>query len=80
MTPVAARQCDGVLLVRASAHMHNRGDCLADFERDTIREAFDRVVLSHGVMSADERRVVEQALEAMVLAGRQDLTDAGLAA
>lgn len=80
MTPVAVHQDDGVLLVRASAHLHSRSEVLTDFEAATIREAFDRVILSDGVMSAAEREVVVAALEAMVLAPRQDLTDVGLAA
>lgn len=67
-------------LIRANALMFDRAEVLADFEREVIREAHDRVVLKGGVASAEEMRVVEDALEAMASAGRQDLTDKGLAA
>ncbi len=80
MTPVASKQDAGVLLVRANAHLFSRAEVLADFEIRVIREAHDRVVQRGGVITANERRVVEDALAAMVSAPRQDLTDKGLAA
>lgn len=81
MTPVAAHQDEKVLLIRANAHLFSRSDVLADFEIETIKEMHDRVVQCGGAaMTRAERAVVETALEAMVLAPRQDLTDKELAA
>ncbi len=68
------------LLVRANSLVFQRGEVLADFERETIAEAHRRVVREDGVMTPAERQVVEDAVEAMIKAGRQDLTAAGLAA
>ena len=81
MTPVPMRRQDArMLLVRANALLHRRAEVLAEFEAQTIREAHDRVVLNGGALSPAERQVIEAALEAMVMAGRQDLTDQGQAA
>ena len=55
-------------------------EVLADFERELIREVHDRIVLRTGVATASELQVVEDALAAMDAAGRQDLTDMGMAA
>lgn len=66
--------------LRANALMFYRSEVLADFERDLIREVHDRVILRTGAASASEMQVIEDALAAMDAAGRQDLTDVGLAA
>lgn len=66
--------------LRANALMFYRGEVLADFERDLIREVHDRIVLRTGVATVSELQVIEDALAAMDAAGRQDLTDVGLAA
>lgn len=71
---------DTLLLISTNALMHTRREVLADFEADTVREAHDRVVYGRGVLTDDERRVIEDAMAAMIHAPRQDLTDAGLAA
>lgn len=71
---------DTLLLIRANALLHTRREVLADFEADTVRDAHDRVVYGRGVLTADERRVIDDAISAMIHAPRQDLTDAGLAA
>lgn len=67
------------VLTRAKALLWRRAEVLADFEADTIREAHARVARG-GAMSAAERQVVEDATAAMLAAGTQDLTNAGLAA
>lgn len=67
-------------LTRAKALLWRRDEVLADFEAETVREAYARVVVGGGVMSAGERQVVEDATAAMLAAGTQDLTSAGLAA
>lgn len=66
--------------IRANALMFYRAEVLADFERDLIREVHDRIVLRTGVATVSELQVIEDALAAMDAAGRQDLTDMGLAA
>lgn len=66
--------------LRANALMFYRGEVLADFERELIREVHDRVVVRNGAATASELQVIEDALAAMDAAGRQDLTDMGLAA
>ena len=66
--------------LRANALMFYRAEVLADFERELIREVHDRIVLRTGVATASELQVVEDALAAMDAAGRQDLTDMGMAA
>ncbi len=72
---------DDILLIRANAHVYQRAEVLTDFEIQTIREAFDRRIVRLGApVTADERRVISEAMDAMVSAGRQDLTDMGLAA
>lgn len=71
---------DTLLLIRANALMHSRGDVLADFEADLVREAHDRVVHGVGVLADAERVIVQDALDAMLAAPRQDLTAAGIAA
>lgn len=75
-----SQQSDLWLLVRAKAHLYRRADVLADFEAELITEAFGRVVLDGGPLTPAERQVVEAALEAMILAPRQDLTSMGQAA
>lgn len=71
---------DRMVLIRANAFMGSRRDVLAEFERDVIREAHHRVVRRGGVATAMEMAVVQDALAAMQAAGRQDLTDKGMAA
>jgi hypothetical protein len=71
---------DTVMLIRANALMHSRREVLADFEAETVREAHDRVVYGRGILSANEARVVAEAISAMIAAPRQDLTSAGMAA
>lgn len=71
---------DALLLIRANALLHSRAEVLADFEVDTIREAHRRCLAGQGELSGAERRVIEDAVAAMLAAPRQDLTDAGLAA
>lgn len=71
---------DHILLFRARTLMLGRREVLADFEIRTIQEAHARLRTGLGVVSAAERVVIEDALEAMLTAGRQDLTAAGLAA
>ncbi|MEC7797463.1 MAG: hypothetical protein VX755_09090 [Pseudomonadota bacterium] len=71
---------DTVMLIRANALMHSRREVLADFEAETVREAHDRVVYGRGVLSAEEARVVADAVSAMIAAPRQDLTAEGIAA
>lgn len=73
-------KAEKLLLIRANSLMSARLEVLADFEAETVREVHDRVVYRGGVMSAAERTVVTDALDAMMTAPRQDLTDAGLAA
>lgn len=72
---------DAFLLVRAKSHLHRRAEVLADFEAETIRDTFDRVIVRRSTpLSLEERRVVTDALDAMSAARTQDLTDKGLAA
>lgn len=69
-----------ILLIRANALAHLRAEVLADFELATVREAHDRVVFRGGVLTEAERQVVQEAVDAMLSAPRQDLTCEGLAA
>lgn len=72
-----------VRIIRANALLFRRGDVLADFEADLIRSAHRRLVRSGdqpGQVTAAEWAVIDDAVEAMERAPRQDLTDAGLAA
>ena len=63
---------DTSLLFRARMMMLGRRDVLADFEVETIRTADDRVRGGLGVVSPAERMVIQDALDAMIAAGRQD--------
>ncbi len=83
MSPAAVHRRDCTRIIRANALMFNRGEVLADFERDTIQEAHRRLTRSRvelGCVTPAEWQVIDDAVEAMKRAPRQDLTDAGLAA
>lgn len=78
--PEGPMSSEVILLIRANALLFSRAEVLADFEIETIRAAHDRRVLGGGSVTEAELRVVRDALDAMLAAPRQDLTDADLAA
>lgn len=67
-----------VKIIRANALMFGKGDVLADFERDLVREVHGRRDIT--VTTEAEWQVIDDAVAAMEAAPRQDLTAAGLAA
>lgn len=67
-----------ITLIRANALMFSKGEVLADFERDLLREVHGRPDLR--ITTPAEWHVIDAAIEAMTAAPRQDLTDKGLAA
>lgn len=71
---------DRLILIRAKSLLNQRAHVLADFEVQVIDQAHQRAVRNGGVATTAEMAVVEDALAAMIAAGRQDLTDKGLAA
>lgn len=79
MIPPLKRQDPRWLLIRARHLDISRGEVLAEFERTVIAEAHQRVVREGGVLTPAERQVVEDAVDAMVAAGRQGVEE-GLAA
>ena len=66
---------DERLAIIAARLMVSRGDVLADFELETIEaaDARRRFVGAAFSMTADERRVIEEAKAAMVAAPYQEL-------
>lgn len=79
----AAVSHDLIQLVRVNALVYQRGEILADFEIEVIRDVHRRVVREKGYVSTvtdQEWLVIDGALEAMLRAPRQDLTNMGLAA
>lgn len=60
---------DDILLQRARVFILGRRGVLSLFEADTIRQADARVRAGLGVISAAERQVIQDALEAMQAAG-----------
>lgn len=70
-------------VIQASALLYQRRDVLADFEAELIEEVRGRVLRDPQVVraiTAAEWAVIDDAMEAMRAAPRQDLTAAGLAA
>lgn len=59
-------------LIRANALLFYRGEVLADFEQQLIREAHGRVVRDGGVATPAEWAVIDAATEAMTSAGCQE--------
>lgn len=81
-----ARQCGksaNFRISQASSMLHQRREVLADFEAELIEEVRGRVLsdpAAVAAVTAAEWRVIDDAMEAMLSAPRQDLTAAGLAA
>ena len=81
-----ARQCGKSArfkIIQASALLQQRRDVLADFEAELIEEVRGRVMgapAAVAAVTAAEWRVIDDAMDAMRAAPRQDLTAAGLAA
>jgi len=80
MSRVREPLSDRLLAIRAKVAMELQPEVLSDFEQGTIREAHRRCVYADGVMSTAERRVVEDAVAALIVARRPELSDRGLAA
>ena len=81
--PSAKPSHDELQLVRTRHLVHLRGEVLADFETALVEEVHRRVILERrnlASVTASEWLVLDGALEAMLRAPRQDLTDMGLAA
>lgn len=81
-----ARQCGKSAcfkIIQASSLLRQRREVLADFEAELIEEVRGRVLsdpAAVAAVTAAEWRVIDDAMDAMRSAPRQDLTAAGLAA
>lgn len=67
---------DLILLRRVRVYLLGRRSILSPFEVETIREADARVRAGLGGISPAERLVIQDALDAMVAAARQQVSGA----